>query len=114
MIADDETPEEEAGESAEIETAEDTPNIENLAKLDDVGLMEVLGLNKKCQEARDALDFLVTLKGEERDKAEERVARWFEPNVTPSDFKYLAEDVKSVRKRGQRNAMDDCSPSSVL
>ncbi len=104
-----------AGESTELEQAEENPTIANLSQLSDEELRDLLGQNKELEEVKKAITELETLKGEARKFAEDRIEGWFTPHVYPGDFKYLPDDARRAAKdKSKEAALNDTSPASVL
>lgn len=91
------------------------PTIDELVAMDDSSLMEVFGFTQKLKAAKEDLKELATLGGKAREDAEERVANMLTPNIYPSDFQFIYEDVTRKNKDGQAELDDPTpAPASVL
>lgn len=102
----------EVNSSAEI-TAEDNPTPENLLKLSDAELMDVLGMTRLLKEAKKNLTEMTKLTGKAKEFAEERLARMLTPDVRASEFSWILEDAR----RKNKSAADEkanCCCDSVL
>lgn len=93
-------------------------NIETLAGMSDDDLNKALGLNRQLEEAKKGIKEMNALQGDARKEAEERVAKMFQPNVYPGEFKWIAKDAErhAAMKKAKtaKEEMCDCSPSSLM
>lgn len=79
-------------------------------------LLDLFGFQDKVKDAKEELGKMDKLEGKARELAEERIERMFEPHVYPDEFKWIREDAERAAKRKQtgKEALCDCSPSSVI
>jgi hypothetical protein len=104
-----------AGESTELEEAEENPSIATISALSDAELHDLLGHNKELKDVREAIAELQTLKGEARKFAENRIEDMFSPKVYAGSLKYLPDDARRAAKdKSKSAALNDSSPGSVL
>lgn len=134
----EESPEEEAGETPELESLEaaaesdeaaaegeeeevasgvqTTHTIEALLKMTDEQLCGVLGYSRKLAQVKESIQKISTLKGKAREIAEEKIERILTPNIYESDFSYAYEDAvrQANPKKAAAEAYADDSPGSVI
>lgn len=102
----------EADSAAEV-VAEDNPTPENLLKLSDAELMDILGMTRQLKEAKKNLAEMTKLTGKAKEFAEERLSRMLTPNVNASEFSWILEDARRKNKTAA-DEKADCGCCSVL
>jgi hypothetical protein len=88
-------------------------DIKALLKLDDTGLAEILGFNRKVAAFREDLQEADKLTGKAREEVQERVDEMLTPNVYPGDLGYAIERATRKKQSG-KEALADCSCTSVM
>lgn len=76
--------------------------------------LETFGLNDKLEEIREYLGEMAKLEGKAKDEAERIVADMFSPDIDVHRMKWALEDAKLAGKQTGKQALCDCSPTSVL
>lgn len=89
-------------------------SIDSLLALTPEQQLETFGLNDKLEEIREYLGEMAKLEGKSREEAERIVTDMFTPEIDPHRMKWALEDAKRAGKQTGKQAMCDCSPTSVL
>lgn len=89
-------------------------SVEELLALDDPALMEALGLTRQLESAKENLQKISKLTGKAREFADSRLEELLTPRIGDNNLRYLVEDAERIAKKGGKEALNDCSPCSVM
>lgn len=88
--------------------------VDKLVGMSDADLQAVLGWDTKMTQIKADIAEMAKLTGKAREEAEKEVTRMLTPSVDAHNIHWALEDAKRAAKKGGKEGMCDCSPTSVM